>query len=346
MKKTIFLLAVMLLLVFCIPVSAMAADLPGGNAQEWNLSDPESVLPLDVFRDPDSMEIRKVYELAVNVDPGQIPRDSFERDNIMYECTDILREVVIGDETKTLTETETVESSKNDMDTILSLLPESKEVLTEDGFFGVLLLRSSTIKSEASGYGSSSKTVSISRSYPNLSDADTQYIPKTVDEGGVTYTLADVQWQSDNTYNVDDYEIANRYTANVTYSGSKTSSYVKGYVITADYVGEVCRTGVSNIRYTVIFSGTPIPEPEPIPEPTTEPVLEPITEPETDYTWALIVLPLLAAAITLLISTYINRKKRKELPHYAQTQEYDYDDAYPDSDADVDGNSGDGDGER
>ena len=34
---------------------------------------------------------------------------------------------------------------------------------------------------------------------------------------------------------MDGYAVADRYTAVATYTGSATSSYVKGYTVTADY---------------------------------------------------------------------------------------------------------------
>ena len=306
MKKTVMLLVAVMLLCTCIPIAAMATGLD----QDWALSGSDQILPIDVFRDPDAVEIRKVYELETHIDPGLIPLEAFERDGILYECSDILREVVIGDQTRSMTETETLESPKNDMDTVLGLLPESKDIATDDGFFGVLRLKPSTISVEASGYGSSFKTVTVSRSYPNLSDADTQYIPKTVSDGGITYTLSDIQWQSDNTYNVDDYEITNRYTALATYSGSKSTRYVKGYVVTAEYAGEVCRTGVSSIRYTVIFTGSAIPRPEPESEPSDEAVVAEEQRPKGGIHWSFIAVPGVAALGVVGVLFY--RKSKKE----------------------------------
>lgn len=186
---------------------------------------------------------------------------AFERDGLAYNCTDILREVIIGTETQPLAQTETVESKKKDLETLLTLLPQEREVTTEEGFTGTLRLELDSIETKVSGYGSSKQAVTATRSYPNLSDADTQHLPKTIEDNGRTLTLSDVQWQTDNTYNADDYEIGDRYTAICTYSGFKTVSYVKGYTTTADYVGDVHRTGVTMIRYTVIFTGEEIPEP-------------------------------------------------------------------------------------
>lgn len=238
--------------------------------------------PKDIVDYPDRLEIRKIYELTESENPKNIPRSSFTRDQIMYTYTDILREVIAGEEKKTVTETESITSTKNDIETILKLLPQKKEIVTTDGFSGTLYLNTSTIKSEISGYGSSTNTVSATRSYSNLSSADSQYIPKSITENGITYNLQDIQWQTDNTYNVDDYEVGNRYTAVASYSGTKTSSYVKGYNITADYTGEVSRVNNSHTRYTVIFSGVSIAETKPTTEITTEYKTEFQTEPETE----------------------------------------------------------------
>jgi hypothetical protein len=282
--------------------------------------------------------------MAASVDPERIPREGFERDGILYEYTDILREVVIGEETKTHTEAETIDAANDDIETVLGILPMTKEVTTDDGFFGVLHLSTSTLKSEISGYGSSSKTVSVSRSYPNLATMDSQHIPKSVSEGGINYALRDIQWQTDNTYNVDDYEIGDRYTATAIYDGSKSSSYVKGYKITAEYIGEVCRTGVSVIRYTVIYSGTAVPTPSPAPEPTPEPTPEIPSEEqdESGFNGLLLVIPLaLLAAGSTGGFLYMYLKNRKETNIHEETTDYaDADDSVDSDDDRIDPDDG------
>lgn len=258
MKKAIasFTASLLLLSALALPVGAAATDLAA----------PGALLPVDIVLNQKAREIRKVYDLPPSTDPSTLPRAPFDRDGCRYDCTDILREVIIGSEAQPLTQTETVESEKKDMETLLALLPQEKEVNTEEGFSGTLRLDLDSIKTEPSGYGSKTSPVTASRSYPNLSDADTKYLPKTIEEGGRTLTLQDVQWKTDNTYNADDYEIGDRFTAVCTYGGTKTSSYVKGYTTTADYIGEVYRTGVTVIRYTVIFTGAPIELPAPAEE--------------------------------------------------------------------------------
>ena len=98
------------------------------------------------------------------------------------------------------------------------------------------------------------------RTYPNLADADTSYIPKTVEENGCTMELVDVSWQTAAADEVSGQSVATRYTAVASYAGTKTSRYVKGYVVTADYVGNVSRTTNNSILYTAIFSAMKEPE--------------------------------------------------------------------------------------
>lgn len=326
MKRALASLIASMLLVVTLALPAAAAA---------DLSDPDALLPVDIILNQEALEIRKVYDLSPTTDPSTLPREAFDRDGYHYERSDILREVVIGAESQKVTQTETVESDNKDMETILGLLPQEKVVTTEDGFEGTLYLKVDSIQTEPSGYGSKTSPISVTRNYPNLASADTSHLPKTITEGGKTLTLQNVQWQTDNTYNANDYEIGDRFTAICTYSGSKTVSYVKGYTTTADYTGEVYRTGVTVIRYTVIFTGTPItpvePEPEPDPDPNTDTAQE-----DLDIPGALILIP--AALIALgagVGGTYFVMKRKEHITH-----EETIDDSYDGTDA-HDGAGGD-----
>ncbi len=302
MKRAFTSLVASALLISILALPAAAVD----------LSDPDTLLPVDIVLNQEALEIRKVYDLPPTTDPSTLPRDPFDREGYHYECSDILREVVIGAETQKITQTETVESRSKDLETILGLLPQEKAVTTEDGFEGTLYLNVDSIHTEPSGYGSSTKPVTAKRSYPNLSSADTNHLPKTITEGGRTLQLQDVQWQTDNTYNADDYEIGDRFTAICTYGGSKTVSYVKGYTTTADYTGEGHRTGVTVIRYTVIYTGSPLAPTEPDVDTPAE------AEPTTSVNWMLAILPALLALAAGVGGTYYVMK-RKEHMSYEET---------------------------
>ena len=299
MKRVFTSLIVMALLITTLAFPATAAD--------W--SEPDALLPVDIILNQEALEIRKVYDLSPTTDPATLPRQAFDRDGCRYECSDILREVVIGSETQKVTQTETVESDNKSMETILGLLPQEKVVTTEDGFEGTLYLNLDSIHTEPSGYGSKTSPVTVTRRYPNLASADTNHLPKTITEGGRTLNLQGVEWQTDNTYNANDYEIGDRFTAVCTYGGSKTDSYVKGYTTTADYVGDAYRTGVTVIRYTVIFTGTPILTAEPDAEPDT------VKEKQGGSEMLILIPAALAALCVGAGGTYFWMKRKERMSH-------------------------------
>ena len=98
--KKLFSLAVSALLSLALALSASAVSPESAEAG--------SILPVDVIVDQEAQEIHKVYDLSPSVDPSAIPREDFERDGLRYACSDILREVVMGDETQALTQTRRV----------------------------------------------------------------------------------------------------------------------------------------------------------------------------------------------------------------------------------------------
>ena len=216
-------------------------------------SDTVCIYPTSVLLDNDGTTIRKVYELLPDETPN-IPQEDFKQGGITYSFLEVLREEIRTTEHKAITEDVTVNSPNNSMEKVLSLLPQTKEVKTEDGFIGVLTLDIATIKTVVAGYGNSKYEKSATRSYPNLANQDMQYIPKSITDNGVTLSLANVEWQTDNRMNVDDYEIGNRYTAVAIYTGTGSRSYVKGYTVTAQYSGEISRTVTDKIQYTAIFT--------------------------------------------------------------------------------------------
>ena len=146
-------------------------------------------------------------------------------------------------------------SKSKDMGAVLALLPQTKEFITEDGLSGVLTLKLDTVKVEAAGYGSSTKTVTATAPTPALPTRTRSISPKTIQDGGNSMTLQAVDWQT---------EGDGHFTAMASYTGSATSSYVKGYTVTADYAGTVSRINLNKIRYVAIFEGTAL-DPSPAP---------------------------------------------------------------------------------
>ena len=233
MKRTA-VLCLTALLACSLAIPAMAADV---------------LYPVEVteYMEGDSSRLKKIYVLAPTDDPSLIPTEDFDREGQTYTLLDITRQDQVETDTRDYTETVTLESNTKDMDAILPQLTATLEVDTEEGYTGVLTLDTASIRVEAAGYSTSTRTVTAARTYPNLSDADVSLVPKSIEDGGRTLELADVQWQ----------EAGEFYTANATYTGTASSKYATGYTVTAEYSGEVSRTTNDTVTYAAVFSASP-----------------------------------------------------------------------------------------
>ena len=304
MKRMLSLCAAALCLTLALTPTALAADLEPAASKVC--------YPTAIQCSEDRTELKKIYDLSPEDDPAGIARSDFEKDGYHYTLTDLLRQELPENESRTHTETVSLQSAKKDMESVLAILPQEKEFITDDGLMGTLTLRLDTVQVEPSGYGTSTKQLSVKRSYPNLAEQDTQYIPKSIEDNGKTLTLSDIQWQTDNTANMDGYAVTDRYTAVATYTGSATSSYVKGYTVTADYTGTVSRIALNRVRYVAIFEGTPIQPAEPANVPSAA----------SAFRWSYVLIPLgIVAAAGAGVGGALLVKHRKENADEEETAE-------------------------
>ena len=297
MKRVFALCAMALTLAMALPVQAAAAETVA------------VCYPTSITRSEDGGEIRKIYDLSPTDDPAGIPRSDFEQDGFRYTLTDLLKQELPAYEERQHTETVSLESKSKDMASVLALLPQEREFITDDGLTGTLTLQLDTVQVEVAGYGSSTKEVQATRSYPNLAGQDTQYIPKTIEDNGRTLTLQSIDWQTDNTASTDGYALGDRFTAVATYTGSATSSYVKGYTVTADYTGTVSRIALNKTRYVAIFEGTAIVPVEPAVE------LPDVLEAPKQFNWAYVLVPLgvvAAAGGGVGIALFLKRRRESD----------------------------------
>ena len=199
--------------------------------------------------------IEQIYELNHDQEPSAEIKQDFAQDGYFYTLESITKNTDFTVDKKEHKEIVTVESQSKNIGDIMPLLAKTKAVTTADGYNGTLNLDESSITVEAKGYKSGSKTIQASRTYPNMLNADLVYIPKSITENGTELELADVNWQQDLTYNPDDYAIGERYLAEALYQGTKKYSYVTGYVVTAEYKGEVAKEAAQKDIYTLTFVG-------------------------------------------------------------------------------------------
>lgn len=235
------------LISFCLAALALcAAAVPA-------LAAGQEQYPIEVqeYMEGDNPRIKKVYQLSLNDDPAGIPTGDFERDGRLYFLLDMTRKDEVGVDTQPHTETVTLDSDTGKLEEVLKRLNPELEIATEDGYTGTLALDYTSVTVEAAGYATKTRTLSAARTYPNLSDADLSLIPKTIEDGGKTLTLADVQWEG--TEQMEAGATITRYTATATYGGTSSTQYATGYTVTASYAGEVARTDCKVVTYTAIF---------------------------------------------------------------------------------------------
>nr|WP_326185144.1 hypothetical protein [uncultured Oscillibacter sp.] len=235
------------LISFCLAALALcAAAVPA-------LAVGQEQYPIEVqeYMEGDNPRIKKVYQLSLNDDPAGIPTGDFERDGRLYFLLDMTRKDEVGVDTQPHTETVTLDSDTGKLEEVLKRLNPELEIATEDGYTGTLALDYTSVTVEAAGYATKTRTLSATRTYPNLSDADLSLIPKTIEDGGKTLTLADVQWEG--TEQMEAGATITRYTATATYGGTSSTQYATGYTVTASYAGEVARTDCKVVTYTAIF---------------------------------------------------------------------------------------------
>lgn len=211
------------------------------------------------YGDFDELRINKVYQLSLSDDPSLIPTEDFTRNGRRYFLLDMTRKDEVGVDIQTHTETVTKPSDTNNLETILQRLDAEMEVTTEDGYAGVLRLDHTSVQVTTDGYTTKTSTLSATRSYPNLSEADVSLIPKSIEDKGKTLTLGDVKWSESMDVDGEGNPVT-RYTATASYTGTATSRYATGYTVSANYTGEVSKANCAVVTYTAIFGSEKAPE--------------------------------------------------------------------------------------
>ena len=295
--------ALALLLASCTP--ALAAELPKLSAPPSQEPERSCYYPVKVeeytYGPLDELRIDKVYQLSLGDDPSGIPTEDFTRNGRLYYLLDMVRKDEVGVDTQTHTETVTLASDTDKMDAILQRLEGEMEFTTEDGYTGVLRLDHTSVQVTTDGYASKTTSLSATRTYPNLSEADVSLIPKSINDKGRTLTLADVQWSSAESTDGEGAVVIH-YTATASYSGSATSRYATGYTVTANYTGEVSKTDCQVVTYTATFGS--VEDPEASKKPAADDPSSPADpdEPSTSFNWAEIKTPLMIGGMVLILA--------------------------------------------
>lgn len=225
-----------------LTVSAFAAQVPDSLVAE-NLNGQQRLV--------------KTYTLSPEVDPDELKEEDFSYDGYLYTWAYTTKVEHPYLESKTVTETVTVNTAKNDLAQILAELSPSMPY-EKDGFSGELALDHTTLSTEASGYTTKYSKTTETKVIGNLDRNDMSYVPATTVKNGKTLTLANVEWQVTGTALVGEALVPAQYQAVATYSASSSYQAATGYVTTAEYHGTVTSEGVDSITYTVVYTGSEI----------------------------------------------------------------------------------------
>lgn len=232
-------LVLALALALSMTTGALAAEVPDNLVVE-NLNGQQRIV--------------KTYELPPGTDPETLKEPSFEYDGFTYTWAFTTKDEHAFLESKSITDTVTVETASNNLDKILAELPPS--IPYDDGeYSGELALDHTTLSTVAAGYTTKYGTVTATRTIGPVDRNDMSYVPATTVKNGMTLKLSNVTWQVTGTDLVGDTLAPASYQAVATYSASTSSKVATGYVTTAEYKGEVTASGVDKITYTVIYVG-------------------------------------------------------------------------------------------
>lgn len=243
MKKAICSLALALSLCMSLGVSASAASYVADDINYQNLNGQQQAI--------------MVYTLLPDQQPEDLIEQDFEYDGYLYAYSGMTKQELTFNEEKLHTETITVNTGSKDLKDILAELKPTIEF--DDGTSqGILALDHETIKTEAAGYKTSSYTVTATKNFTGLASNDSSLIDPTAVKNGRTLSLSNITWSVESTALVGDALVPATYSAVATYSGTASSTVATGYITTAEYTGKVTASGISSIKYTVTYIGTPI----------------------------------------------------------------------------------------
>ena len=203
--------------------------------------------------------LTKTFELAPDVDPALLREEPFSQDGYWYRYQRMDKsDQEITDE-KEAEETVTVDAPSGELADVIGQFPATRQY-SKDGYTGELLLDVQSITEEATGYSTvtDSHPHTVTKTY-ELAYNDRSLVPESVQADGLTLPHTDLSWSEAS--NVEDSDVPASWTATATYSKTTYTcrEVADGYQATATYKGEVAKTGVGSVIYTVTYTGSKIP---------------------------------------------------------------------------------------
>ncbi len=203
--------------------------------------------------------ITKTFELSPEVDPSLLREEPFSQDGYWYRYQRMDKSDQETTDTQPVEETVTVDAPSSELADVIDQFPATR-AYSKDGYTGELLLDVQSVKVEATGYSTvtDNHPHTVTKTY-ELAYNDRSLVPESVQSDGLTLPLTGLSWSE--AANVEDSDVPASWTATATYSKTTytTRQVADGYQATAVYKGEVEKTGVGSVIYTVTYTGSKIP---------------------------------------------------------------------------------------
>lgn len=203
--------------------------------------------------------LTKTFELPPEVDPALLREEPFSQDGYWYRYQRMDKADQETTDTQPVEETVTVDAPSRELADVIGQFPATRQY-SKDGYTGELLLDVQSIKVKATGYSTvtDSHPHTVTKTY-ELAYNDRSLVPESVQADGLTLPLTGLSWSE--TKNVEDSDVPASWTATATYSKTTytTREVADGYRATAVYRGEVRKTSVGSVVYTVTYTGSKIP---------------------------------------------------------------------------------------
>lgn len=156
-------------------------------------------------------------------------------------------------------ETAAIDAPSGRLEDVINQFPGTRSY-NRDGYTGTLTLDTASIQIKPTGYETvtDSHPHRVTKQYA-VTYNDRSLVPETIEEDGMALPLISLDWTAGEAAEGSDVPagwIATAVYSKTTYSSRKVAT---GYQAAAVYRGQVVKTSVDKIQYTVTYTGTKIP---------------------------------------------------------------------------------------
>jgi len=136
--------------------------------------------------------IVKTFTLAQDINAESLIDGDFDENGYSFRYASSDKKENISESSKEITEIKTVETSANNAAEIMKLFEPNVDYNDDDGYTGTLALDTTSINTQASGYGYRNVPLSRTKEYSGLIYADPSLVPGSITDNGVTLALSNI----------------------------------------------------------------------------------------------------------------------------------------------------------